>query len=157
MSVSASLPAPRELETCLLEVAAVKETILVDVCVNRVSIPSALPADCAGGFDLLATFTGSVNERRMLGLEDTGGACSGVFEAAGKGMVDVPLDHRCRRAVEICVARICVGVSAVVALAGRILDARAWGGWWPSVHAGTCQGLFHSGSAQGTVELTTSA
>ena len=66
-----------------------KDTILVEVCVKRVSIPSALLLDGEDGFGLLAMLAGSVNERRILGLEDAGGACSGVLDAAGEDMAGV--------------------------------------------------------------------
>ena len=56
---------------------AAKDTILVDVQTNRVSIPSVLDAG-AGGADLLAMRAGSVKERRTVVFETVGGAYAGL-------------------------------------------------------------------------------
>lgn len=126
----------REVDACVLGLVAVNETILVDVCVNSVSMPSALPADAEGGCGLLAVFAGSVNERRMLGLEDAGGACSGVLGGAGEDMAEASLDHCCRKVVVIRVAWRYAKVTDVPAVAApgkRMVEDLACGGWRLSV------------------------
>jgi hypothetical protein len=47
----------------------VKETILVEVHTNSVSMPSALAVDDEAGWGLRAMRAGSVNERRMVESE----------------------------------------------------------------------------------------
>jgi hypothetical protein len=95
-SGAASPPRRREGEVVLLGFEALNATILVDVCVKRVSMPS-LPAGALGR-GRLAVFAGSVKERRMFGLDEAGGgACSAVLEAAGEDMAMASLGHRCRR------------------------------------------------------------
>lgn len=56
---------------------AVKDTILVEVQTNRVSIPSVLEVG-AGDGALLAMRAGSVKERRTGAFETAGGACAGL-------------------------------------------------------------------------------
>lgn len=79
-------------------VAAVKETILVDVCVKSVSMPS----EALSVADLCATRGGSVKERRVLELEEAERMRSTLSECAGKDMVDEgPSDHDSCKAAEI--------------------------------------------------------
>lgn len=66
----------------------VKDIILVNVCVKRVSIPSADSLEEGrGGLGLLAILEGRVNERRTVGVGCVDGAFSAVAGKAGDDMV----------------------------------------------------------------------
>jgi hypothetical protein len=80
---------------------AVKDTILVEVQTNRVSIPSA-SASAAGaetGRGLLAMRAGRVKERRAAALET--GRRSGVLESCGGDMADSSGEHGCPTGVKM--------------------------------------------------------
>lgn len=109
-------PCRRESGTGLLGLGAVKDTILVDEQVHRVSMPSALPVDLVGDGGLRAIFAGSVKERRMLPFVEAGGAAPAA--AAGEDMAAESLDRGRRRAVEL-----------------RWREERGRRGWEATVHA----------------------
>lgn len=67
----------RDGEARLVKAEAEKDTILVDVHTNKVSIPSVLEAGTGEG-DLLAMRAGSVKERRTGAFRVAGGACAGL-------------------------------------------------------------------------------
>ena len=104
-------PLRREGDTTLFGPVVVKDTILQDVCVNNVSMPSFAGGPLGRG--RLAVFAGSVKERRMLGLDAAAaGACSGVVDAIGEDMAMASLDHFRRKDVELRIAYMRAGESA---------------------------------------------
>lgn len=94
---------------------AVKETILVEVWVKRVSMPSE-EVSVAG---LGATRGGSVNERRVVVLKEAERTRSKEPECAGEDMAECPSDHDCCKAEEIRTAWTRAGDNMVVTAAGR--------------------------------------
>lgn len=101
LSVSTSTLWRRDEMGWLRGLVTLKETILLHVCVNKVSIPSALAGD-GEVVDALGRRTrdGNVNARRRFGLDAAGArTCSGVFEA-GDDMANSSGGHLDRAAVE---------------------------------------------------------